>query len=71
MFRVLQPKGRGFESASRHCIATLDKLLTHNCLWGTQRETTSLISSPGGVKAYEPAFRQRTIIIIYIKNTNY
>ena len=25
--------------------------------------TTSLISSPGGAKANEPAFRQRTIII--------
>ena len=60
----LQPKGRGFESTSRHCVATLDKLLTQNCLRGRQRETTSLISSPGGVKAHEPAFGQRTIIII-------
>ena len=31
-FSALQPKGRGFESTSHHCIATLDKLLTHNCL---------------------------------------
>jgi len=28
-----------------------------------QWETTSLISSPGGVKANEPAFGQRTTII--------
>jgi len=27
-----------------------------------QRETTSLISSPGGVKANEPAFGQKIII---------
>jgi len=43
------------------CVATLDKLLTHNCLQGRQGETTSLISSPGGIKANEPAFGQRTV----------
>src|SRR6218665_1137622 len=30
---------------------------------GRQQETTSLISSPGGVKANEPAFGQRIIIM--------
>jgi len=29
----------------------------------TQREITSLVSSPGGMKAKEPVFGQRTIII--------
>src|SRR6218665_4100994 len=55
---------RRLESTSSHCVATLAKLLTHNCLRGRQWETTSLISSPGGVKENEPAFRHRTIIII-------
>jgi len=31
MFSALQPEGRGFKSTLRHCVATLDKLLTHNC----------------------------------------
>ena len=57
----LQPKGCWFESTSSHCVATLDKLLTQNCLVGRRRETTSLISSPGGVKANEPVFGQKTI----------
>jgi len=35
-----------------------------NCLWGRQLETTWLTSSPGGVKANEPVFEWRTIIII-------
>jgi len=60
MFYALQPEGCGFESTSNHCVATMDKLLTHSCMWGRQWETTSLISSSGGVKA----FRQITIIII-------
>jgi len=46
MLCALQMKGRGFESTSSHCVATLNKLLTHNCLWRRQRETTSLISPP-------------------------
>ena len=41
-------------------------MLTHDCLCGRERETTSLISFPGGVKANEPAFWQRVIIIIII-----
>jgi len=49
MFCALQPEGFRFESTSVHLVATLDKLVTHNCLGGRQRETTSLISSPGGV----------------------
>src|SRR6218665_353593 len=64
MFSALQPKGRRFESTSSHCVVTLDKLLTHNCLRGRQWEATSLISSPGGIKTDEPAFGLRTIIII-------
>ena len=71
MFCALQSKCHGFESTSRNYVATLDKLLTHNCLWGRQRETTSLISSPGGIKANEPAFRQRTIIIIILTTDEY
>jgi len=66
MFGALQREGRSFESTSSHCAATLYKLLAHNCLWGRQQETTSLISSLGGVKANEPALGPRTIII----NTN-
>ena len=58
---ALHPEGHRFASTSSHCGATLDKLVTHNCLRGRQREITSLISSPGGVKANEPAFGQRTV----------
>ena len=65
MFCALQPEGHRFKSTSSNCVVTLDKLLTHYCLWGRQRETTSLISSPGGVKANEPDFRQKTIIMTY------
>src|SRR6218665_998826 len=32
MFCALQTEGRRFESTSSHCVATLDKLLTHNCV---------------------------------------
>src|SRR6218665_2387183 len=66
MFCAMQPEGRKFESTSSHCVATLEKLLAHNCLCGRQLETISLISSPGGVKSSEPAFGQRTIIIINV-----
>src|SRR6218665_2481205 len=62
MLCAFQQESRKFESTSRHCVATLDKLLTHNCLRGRQRETTSLTSSSSN----KPAFRQRTIIIIII-----
>ena len=65
-FSALQPERPWFESTSTHCVMTLDKLLTHNCLWGRKRETTSLISPPGGVKANEPAFGQRTIITLHL-----
>src|SRR6218665_2023320 len=34
----LQSKGPGFESTSCHCVATLDKLLTPNCMRGRQLE---------------------------------
>ena len=56
MFSALQPEDRKLESTSSHWVAILDKLLTNNCLRGRQWETTSLISSPGGVKANELAF---------------
>jgi len=67
---ALQPEGSRLESTSSHCVANLDKLLTHNILWGRQRETTctSLISSQGGVKTNKPAFGQRIIIIIINNN---
>ena len=55
MFCALWPEGRRLESTSSHCVATLDKLLTHDCLGVRQRKTTSLISSPGGVKTNESA----------------
>jgi len=58
---ALQLEGRRFESTSSHCIVTMDKLLTHN-------SPTHLI--PGGVKANEPAFGQRTITIIIIAFEN-
>src|SRR6218665_1716044 len=63
MFCALKLYNHVFESTctSSRCVATLDKLLTHNCLVGRRRETTSLISSPGGVKANEPVFGQKTI----------
>ena len=67
----MQPEGRWFESTSSHCIATLDKLLTCNCLWGRQWETTSLISSPGGVKANELACGQRTLVILVMTSKLY
>ena len=60
---ALQPEGIRFESTWSHCVMTLEKLLTNNCLWGSQWETTSvpaLISSPGGVKANESALGQKT-----------
>ena len=53
--------GSNLPQATAYCIATLDKLLNHNCLWGRQRGTTSFISSPGGIKANGPAFGQRTV----------
>src|SRR6218665_1891125 len=63
MYCALQPKGRRFESTSSHCVATLDKLLTHNlrlhlCEEGNGKPPHS---SPGGVKATEYTFGQRII----------
>ena len=65
MLRALRLQGRGFESTSSHCVATLDKLLTNNCLWESNvKPPHSSHSSPGGVKANEPALGQRAIITI-------
>ena len=61
MFYVLELESRRFESTSSRCVATFD-----NCLLRRQRETTSLISFPGGVEANEPAFRRIIVIIIII-----
>ena len=59
MVCTLQPKGLRFESASSHCVATMDKLLTHVvCAEGNRRLPHS--SHPPG--ANEPAFWQRSII---------
>jgi len=59
-------EGSRLTSTSNHCIMTLDKLLTYNSLLGRQRETISLISSPGSVKANKPTFGLRKIVIIII-----
>src|SRR6218665_1533416 len=39
------PCKREFESTSSHCAATLDKLLTNNCLWGSVALGTTTIDS--------------------------
>ena len=68
MFCALQPEGRRFKSTSSHCVATLDKLLTH--IMGQQlvqvvceecngKPPHSSHLAPGSVKFNEPAFGQR------------
>lgn len=47
-----QEEGQKVDFASGHrSLTTLDQLLICNCLQGSKQEATSVVPSPGGIKA--------------------